>query len=52
VRQYWLYSESSVMKTLVINKSFGEFYGSHPAFLRLRELGQPEAHKEPDPGAY
>jgi hypothetical protein len=36
----------------VINKSFDRFSLSHKAFLRLRELGQPEALQEDDPGAY
>jgi hypothetical protein len=40
------------MKKLVINKSYGKFSVSHQAFLRLRELGQQDALKETDPGAY
>ena len=40
------------MKKIVINKSYDKFSVSHQAFLRLRELGQPDALKEEDPGAY
>ena len=40
------------MKKIVINKSYGEFFVSHQAFIRLRELGQPEAMQEVDLGAY
>jgi hypothetical protein len=40
------------MKKIVINKSYGEFFVSHKAFIRLRELGQPDAIQETDPGAY
>jgi len=40
------------MKKIVINKSYDKFCVSHPAFLRLRELGQPDALKEEDLGAY
>lgn len=40
------------MKSIVINTSYGEFCVSHKAFLRLRELGQPEALKEEDPATY
>ncbi|MDL1889675.1 hypothetical protein FBQ96_08875 [Nitrospirales bacterium NOB] len=40
------------MKKIVINKSFDRFCVSHKAFLRLRELGQPEALQETDRGAY
>jgi hypothetical protein len=40
------------MKKIVINKSYGKFSVSHQAFLRLRELGQQDALKETDPGAY
>lgn len=40
------------MRKIVINKSHGEFYVSHRAFLRLRELGQRDALQEPDLGAY
>jgi hypothetical protein len=39
-------------KKIVINRSFGTFSLSHKAFQRLRELGQPEAIREPDRGAY
>lgn len=38
------------MKKIVINTSYGEFCLSHRAFLRLRDLGQPEALHEPDLG--
>jgi hypothetical protein len=40
------------MRSIVINTSYGEFCVSHKAFLRLRELGQAEALREPDKGAY
>ena len=40
------------MPKIVINKSFDEFFISHKAFVKLRELGQPEALQEADPGAY
>ena len=40
------------MKKIVINKSYGEFFVSHKAFIRLRELGQPEAMQEVDLGAH
>ena len=40
------------MKKIVINKSYGEFFVSHKAFVRLRELGQLEALQETDPAAY
>jgi hypothetical protein len=40
------------MKKIVINKSYEEFFVSHKAFVRLRELGQPDALQESDPGAY
>jgi hypothetical protein len=40
------------MKKIVINKSYEKYSVSHQAFLRLRELGQPDAIKEEDPGAY
>ena len=40
------------MKKIVINKSYEKYSVSHQAFLRLRELGQAEALKEEDPGAY
>ena len=44
--------ESQSMKKIVINGSYGGFYVSHTAFLRLRELGQSDALREPDAGAY
>ena len=34
------------MKKIVINKSYDKFSVSHQAFIRLRELGQPDALKE------
>ncbi len=40
------------MRKIVINTSFDRFCLSHKAFLRLRELGQPDALKESDLGAY
>ena len=40
------------MRKIVINKSYDQFCVSHKAFLRLRELGQQEALREVDPGAY
>lgn len=40
------------MPKIVINKSCEQFYVSHKAFLRLRELGQQEALQESDRGAY
>jgi len=40
------------MKSVVINKSYGEFCLSHQAFLRLRELGQQDALQEADPALY
>jgi hypothetical protein len=40
------------MKKIVINKSYDRFCVSHKAFIRLRELGQPEALQETDLGAY
>jgi hypothetical protein len=40
------------MAKIVINKSYDRFCVSHKAFLRLRELGQPDALKETDHGAY
>ena len=40
------------MKKIVINKSYDKFSVSHQAFLRLRELGQQDALKETDLGAY
>jgi hypothetical protein len=40
------------MPKIVINKSYDRFCLSHKAFLRLRELEQPDALKETDHGAY
>lgn len=40
------------MRKIVINTSYDQFSVSHKAFLRLRELGQPEALQETDLGAY
>lgn len=40
------------MRKIVINKSYEQFYVSHKAFLRLRELGQQDALQEADHGAY
>jgi hypothetical protein len=40
------------MKKIVINKSYDQFCVSHKALTRLRELGQREALKEEDTGAY
>ncbi|MBX3347748.1 MAG: hypothetical protein KF747_03300 [Nitrospira sp.] len=40
------------MKKIVINKSYEQFFVSHKAFIRLRELGQAEALQEIDRGAY
>ena len=40
------------MRKIVINKSYERFCVSHKAFLRLRELGQPEALQEADRGVY
>lgn len=40
------------MKKIVINTSYERFCVSHKAFVRLRELGQQEALREADPGAY
>ena len=40
------------MKKIVINKSYDKFCVIHEAFLRLRELGQQDALKETDLGAY
>jgi hypothetical protein len=40
------------MKKIFTNKSYNQFCVSHKAFLRLRELGQPEALREADLGAY
>lgn len=40
------------MPKVVINKSYEEFFLSHKAFVRLRELGQQQALQEADRGAY
>ena len=40
------------MKKIVINRSYDKFSVSHEAFVRLRELGQQDALKEVDLGAY
>ena len=40
------------MRKIVINKSYEQFCISHKAFMRLRELGQPEARKETNLGVY
>jgi hypothetical protein len=40
------------MAKIVINTSYNRFCVSHQAFLRLRELGQPDALHETDQGAY
>lgn len=40
------------MRKIVINKSYDQFCLSHKAFLRLRELGQPDALNETDLGVY
>ncbi|MCC2643263.1 MAG: hypothetical protein K0S45_3676 [Nitrospira sp.] len=40
------------MAQIVINTSYDRFCVSHKAFLRLRELGQPDALRETDHGAY
>ncbi|CAE6789612.1 MAG: hypothetical protein H8K06_04925 [Nitrospira sp.] len=40
------------MRKIVINTSYDQFCLSHKAFLRLRELGQPDALNETDLGAY
>lgn len=40
------------MKKIVINKSYEQFFVSHKAFIRLRELGQAEALQETDRGAH
>ncbi len=40
------------MPQIVINTSYDRFCVSHKAFLRLRELGQPDALKETDHVAY
>ncbi len=40
------------MKKIVINDSYGDFFVSHKAWLRLCELGQPDALQEPDLAEY
>jgi len=40
------------MRKIVINKSVEQFFLSHKAFVRLRELGQREALQEADLGTY
>ncbi len=40
------------MKKIVINRSYERFCLSHKAFIRLRELGQQDALREEDLGAY
>jgi hypothetical protein len=40
------------MPKIVINKSYDRFCVSHKAMMRLRELGQPDALKETNHGAY
>jgi len=40
------------MRKVVVNKSYGHFCVSHKAFLRLRELGQPDALQEIDQAVY
>jgi hypothetical protein len=40
------------MKKIGINKSYEQFFVSHQAFIRLRELGQADALRETDRGAY
>jgi hypothetical protein len=40
------------MQKVVINKSYDQFCISHQAFMRLREMGQPDALKEENLGAY
>ena len=44
--------EETVMRKIVINKSYEPFCVSHKALLRLRELGQEQALQETDLGAY
>ena len=39
-------------RSIVINTAYGEFCLSHKAFLRLRELRQPDALQEVDKGAH
>ena len=40
------------MRKIVINRTFERFSVSYKAFIRLRELGQHEAQREADRGAY
>jgi hypothetical protein len=40
------------MRKIVINQSYDEFCVSHKAFIRLREMEQPQALQEVDRGAY
>jgi hypothetical protein len=40
------------MKKIVINVSYDRFCVSHKAIVRLRELGQPDALREENRGAY
>ena len=40
------------MAKIVINTSYNRFCVSHQAFLRIRELWQPDALTETDQGAY
>lgn len=40
------------MKKIIINRSYDEFSLSHQAFIRLRELGQPQALQESNRGEY
>jgi len=44
--------ETMSTRKIVINKSYGKFFLSHKAFLRLRELGQGDALQEQDIAAY
>ncbi len=44
--------KDSNYEKIVINRSHDKFSVSHEAFLRFRELGQPDALKKSDPGAY
>ncbi|MET0515215.1 MAG: hypothetical protein ABW047_07815 [Nitrospiraceae bacterium] len=40
------------MKSIIINVGYGPFCISHKAFLRLRDLGQPDALNEVNQGEY
>lgn len=40
------------MKSIIINSGYGSFCVSHKAFMRLRNLGQPDALNELDKGEY